>query len=255
MKPINFTPPPTTPLHHHSPPPTSSSMIITTSTSKPTTTKPLYHRMPPLLIPTVHNSGLSPFEKLYGTSPDYSSLRVFGCTCFVLKPHVERTKLSNPLYVGSWVMVLVKRDIVVMIRLIILKNPITPESALETTSETITTKETPPVMIYEATPTGLNHLLRLPDRLLRLQCSFIAYVHRLHEPESYKEVVCDPLWQVVMVEELAALHQTQTWDLVPLTVGKHAIGSRWVYKTPNLMVPLKDIRPVLLQKAMLKSMV
>nr|GEV39995.1 uncharacterized mitochondrial protein AtMg00810-like [Tanacetum cinerariifolium] len=45
-------------------------------------------------IPIAHNSGLSLFEKLYGTLPDYSSLHVFGCTCFVLKPHVERTKLS-----------------------------------------------------------------------------------------------------------------------------------------------------------------
>ncbi|GJW68746.1 gag-pol polyprotein [Tanacetum coccineum] len=41
-------------------------------------------------IPTAHNSGLSLFEKLYGILPDYSSLCVFGCTCFVLKPHVER---------------------------------------------------------------------------------------------------------------------------------------------------------------------
>nr|GEY06613.1 hypothetical protein [Tanacetum cinerariifolium] len=46
-------------------------------------------------IPTAHNSSLSPFEKLYGTLPDYVLLRVFGCTCFVLKPHVERTKLSS----------------------------------------------------------------------------------------------------------------------------------------------------------------
>ncbi|KAJ9544353.1 hypothetical protein OSB04_024060 [Centaurea solstitialis] len=45
-------------------------------------------------IPTAHNSSLSPFEKLYGESPDYSFLRVFGCTCFVLRPHVERNKLS-----------------------------------------------------------------------------------------------------------------------------------------------------------------
>nr|GEU52887.1 uncharacterized mitochondrial protein AtMg00810-like [Tanacetum cinerariifolium] len=46
-------------------------------------------------IPNAHNSGLSPFKKLYGALPDYSSLRVFECTCFVLKPHVERTKLSS----------------------------------------------------------------------------------------------------------------------------------------------------------------
>ncbi|XP_047314470.1 uncharacterized protein LOC124918333 [Impatiens glandulifera] len=41
-----------------------------------------------------HNSGLSPFEKLYGHSPDYSSLRVLSCICFVLRPHVDRNKLS-----------------------------------------------------------------------------------------------------------------------------------------------------------------
>ncbi|GJV37537.1 gag-pol polyprotein [Tanacetum coccineum] len=46
-------------------------------------------------IPTAHNSGLSLFEKLYGILPDYSSLCVFGCTCFVLKPHVERMKLTS----------------------------------------------------------------------------------------------------------------------------------------------------------------
>jgi len=46
-------------------------------------------------IPSSHNLGLSPFEKLYGYVLDYSSFRVFGCTCFVLRPHVERSKLSS----------------------------------------------------------------------------------------------------------------------------------------------------------------
>ena len=45
-------------------------------------------------IPSYHVSGISPFEKLYGFGPDYSFFRVFGCTCFVLKPHVEHSKLS-----------------------------------------------------------------------------------------------------------------------------------------------------------------
>ncbi|XP_023761615.1 uncharacterized protein LOC111910054 [Lactuca sativa] len=59
--------------------------------------------------------------------------------------------------------------------------------------------------------------------------SFIASIH-LSEPESYKEVVLDPLWQNAMAEELTALHQTHTWDLVSLPPGKHTIGCRWVYK-------------------------
>ncbi|TXG60844.1 hypothetical protein EZV62_012207 [Acer yangbiense] len=45
-------------------------------------------------IPSTHCLGLSPFEKLYGHAPNYSFLKVFGCTCFVLRPHVERSKLS-----------------------------------------------------------------------------------------------------------------------------------------------------------------
>ncbi|PNX86333.1 hypothetical protein L195_g042411, partial [Trifolium pratense] len=45
-------------------------------------------------IPSSITSGLSPFEKLYGSTPDYSSLKVFGSTCFVLRPQVERNKLS-----------------------------------------------------------------------------------------------------------------------------------------------------------------
>ena len=42
--------------------------------------------------PTTHNK--SPFELLYGQTPDYSSLRVFGCACFVFLPPHERTKLQ-----------------------------------------------------------------------------------------------------------------------------------------------------------------
>jgi len=46
-------------------------------------------------ISSSHTLGFSPFEKLYGYAPDYSSFRVFYCTCFVLYPHVEHSKLST----------------------------------------------------------------------------------------------------------------------------------------------------------------
>jgi len=46
-------------------------------------------------ISSSHTLGFSLFEKLYGYAPDYSSFRVFYCTCFVLYPHVEHSKLST----------------------------------------------------------------------------------------------------------------------------------------------------------------
>ncbi|KAK2978854.1 hypothetical protein RJ640_010424 [Escallonia rubra] len=43
--------------------------------------------------PTIGNQ--TPYDRLYGSSPDYSMLKVFGCACFVLlQPH-ERTKLES----------------------------------------------------------------------------------------------------------------------------------------------------------------
>ena len=32
-----------------------------------------------------------------------------------------------------------------------------------------------------------------------------------------------------MVQEMAALHSTGTWDLVPLPAGKSPVGCHWVY--------------------------
>jgi len=39
-------------------------------------------------IPSSITSGFSPFEKLYGGTLDYTSLKVFGSTCFVLFPQI-----------------------------------------------------------------------------------------------------------------------------------------------------------------------
>jgi hypothetical protein len=65
-------------------------------------------------IPSSHSSGLSPFEKLYGYVLDYSSFRVFGCTCFILCPHEKYKKLSRSTICVFWVMV--KVGIVVLIQ-------------------------------------------------------------------------------------------------------------------------------------------
>ncbi|KAI5397549.1 hypothetical protein KIW84_063389 [Lathyrus oleraceus] len=41
------------------------------------------------------SSSLSHFEKLYNFIPNYSSLKVFGSTCLVLRPQVKHSKLSS----------------------------------------------------------------------------------------------------------------------------------------------------------------
>jgi hypothetical protein len=49
----------------------------------------IINRLPSLIL-----GNMSPFERLHQVSPDYTSLKVFGCACFVLlQPH-EYTKLE-----------------------------------------------------------------------------------------------------------------------------------------------------------------
>jgi hypothetical protein len=38
------------------------------------------------------------------------------------------------------------------------------------------------------------------------------------------------LWKKAMVEEMAALDKNEAWDLVKLSIGRNAIGSKWVFK-------------------------
>jgi hypothetical protein len=46
------------------------------------------------LQPSAALQGGVPFERLFDRSPDYSTLRLFGCVCYVLLAPRERTKLS-----------------------------------------------------------------------------------------------------------------------------------------------------------------
>ena len=40
----------------------------------------------------------------------------------------------------------------------------------------------------------------------------------------------NPAWQDAMTQELTALHDNDTWELMSLPAGKNAVGCRWVYK-------------------------
>ena len=88
--------------------------------------------------------------------------------------------------------------------------------------------------------TRIHKSTKLPDFFYSYYSSsftsFLASIHCLFEPSSYKEVIVYPLWQQAMNEELSALHKINTWDLVPLPLGKSVVGCRWVYKIKARLV-------------------
>ena len=51
------------------------------------------------------------------------------------------------------------------------------------------------------------------------------------EPKSIKVALRDPGWRAAMDDEMKALHQNNTWVLVPRQPSMHIIGCRWIFKT------------------------
>ncbi|GJW80105.1 gag-pol polyprotein [Tanacetum coccineum] len=91
---------------------------------------------------------------------------------------------------------------------------------VETTRSFLLFADVPSVFWGEAVLIAIYVINRIPTAHIIVSFSlFIAFVHRLHEPESYRVAVCDPLWQVAMVEELVALHQTHTYKARLISQG------------------------------------
>ena len=66
----------------------------------------------------------------------------------------------------------------------------------------------------------------------RLSTPYYAFVSSLDSisiPKTTDEALAHPGWRKAMLDEMAALHSNNTWDLVPLPPGKSPVGCRWVY--------------------------
>ena len=60
--------------------------------------------------------------------------------------------------------------------------------------------------------------------------AYMTRVAELREPESYAEAAKDATFRTTMEEEMHALVDNETWDLVDAPKGVKPIGCRWVYK-------------------------
>ena len=48
-------------------------------------------------------------------------------------------------------------------------------------------------------------------------------------PKTAGDALAHPGWKKAMLDELCALQNSGTWDLVPLPPGKSVVGCRWVF--------------------------
>ena len=66
-------------------------------------------------------------------------------------------------------------------------------------------------------------------RLSSPYSAFVFAISFVSLPKNTNEALCHPGWRQAMVEEMVALHSTDTWDLVVLPSGKSPVGCHWVY--------------------------
>ena len=59
--------------------------------------------------------------------------------------------------------------------------------------------------------------------------SFVGSLDSISLPNTVHEALSHPSWQSTMIEEMNALDDNGTWDLVQLPVGKKEIGCRWAF--------------------------
>ena len=67
------------------------------------------------------------------------------------------------------------------------------------------------------------------DHLSSHSCSFIASLDSISLPNKVSEAPTHPGWHSAIIEEMNALTNNGTWDLVCLPVEKKVIGCRWVF--------------------------
>ncbi|TYK14661.1 Retrovirus-related Pol polyprotein from transposon TNT 1-94 [Cucumis melo var. makuwa] len=203
-------------------------------------------------LPSSVLQNISPFERLYGTPPNYSNLKVFGCACFVLLHPHEHTKLEPCAPIFLAMAQNIKHTMFsclssfhasfssppsfftdTSIDLFPLSKS-TPDNELDqsvptsATSDQSSISDGNPDPPSDTPPRRSTRVREPPIHLQDYHCfsTIVSFI----EPTSYQEASIDPLWQKAMNDELQALEKTHTWDYVDLPPGKRPIGCKWIYK-------------------------
>ena len=66
-------------------------------------------------------------------------------------------------------------------------------------------------------------------RLSRTHEFIVNQLSSVFIPSNVQDALANPKWKKAMNDEMEALQNTSTWNLVPLPKGKNTIGCRWVF--------------------------
>lgn len=114
--------------------------------------------------------------------------------------------------------------------------PVAPSSALpssDPTSVVCSDTESLPIALRKGKRTcvtkyPISHYVTLHSLSPSFSC-ITSQLYGVFVPKTVTEALSDPEWQKAMELEMAALHENQTWDIVPSPPGIRPVGNRWVY--------------------------
>ena len=76
---------------------------------------------------------------------------------------------------------------------------------------------------------NISVLIKSPHFVLITICHPHSCLDSISLPNKISEALTHSGWRSAMIEEMDALTDNGTWDLVRLPAGKKAIGYRWVF--------------------------
>ena len=87
--------------------------------------------------------------------------------------------------------------------------------------------------------TSVNHYIK-PDPFIGIRrhyktmhYAYMSKVVQILDPNGFEEAKAEKKWVNAMQEEIDALVENKTWDLVKLPKEKNVVGWKWVYKTKH----------------------
>ncbi|WVZ03036.1 hypothetical protein V8G54_023842, partial [Vigna mungo] len=191
---------------------------------------------------------------------DYSTLRIFGCACYVHLPPHERTKLTAQSVACAFLgysphqkgflcydpnlnRIRVSRNVIFLESVYFFANHhdsfSSPISVLPLFSNSSAGQshgplqdislDADPVQAPEPEPAPLRRSSRIGKPPKRYICSMTATLSSIPIPSSYKQAMQNECWKKAIESELLALEENQTWDIVPCPPSVKPLGSKFVF--------------------------